>query len=253
MFFEKESLSFHILDVLRLDQNYISMNNDNRNFSALSFRLCADTHLVTDKQELHLSDNSVAFFPARLPYRRISKKDELIVIHLECTDYHADTIEFFEPKESEQLRSLFTEIHRVWSEKPLGYKHRCAAILCEILEVCYVENFEAKENESKISASVELMQREFTNPELSIGSIAKRSFMSEVYFRKLFKAEYGTSPQKYLIKLRIQHAMGLIATGYYSLKEVAALSGYTDYKYFSVEFKKTVGVCPSEYSYNYKA
>ena len=253
MFFEKDSLSFHILDVLKLDQSYISTNNEGRNFSAISFRLCADTRLVCDKGEFHLRDNTVAFFPARLPYRRISKKEEVIVIHFDCTDYHSDTIEFFESKDPEKLARLFDDILREWTKKSTGYKYKCSAILCEILEECYVQNFRSQKNESKISAAVELMQKEFTDPELSIGRLAKRSFMSEVYFRKLFKEEYGVSPQKYIIRLRIQHAMGLIATGYYSLKEVAAMSGYTDYKYFSVEFKRAVGVSPSEYSYNYSS
>ena len=75
--------------------------------------------------------------------------------------------------------------------------------------------------------------------------------MTEVYFRKLFKEEYGISPQKYIIGLRLQNAAGLMATGYYSLKEVAAMSGYQDYRYFSVEFKRKYGVSPSAYAYNY--
>ena len=91
----------------------------------------------------------------------------------------------------------------------------------------------------------------YKNSNLSIAEIADRSFMSEVYFRKLFKEEYGVSPQKYIIDLRIQNAVGLIATGYYSLKEIAYMSGYNNYKYFSSEFKKVKGVSPSEYIYNY--
>ena len=94
--------------------------------------------------------------------------------------------------------------------------------------------------------------KNYKKSDLSIKEIADKSFMSEVYFRKLFKEEYGVSPQKYIVSLRIQNAEGLISTGYYSLKEVAYLSGYTDYKYFSVEFKKNVGVSPSKYLYNYK-
>ena len=39
---------------------------------------------------------------------------------------------------------------------------------------------------------------------------------------------------------------------FYSIKEVATLSGYRDYKYFSTEFKRIKGVSPSEYLYNYK-
>ena len=76
--------------------------------------------------------------------------------------------------------------------------------------------------------------------------------MSEVYFRKLFKKEYGIPPQKFIINLRIQNAIGLISTGYYSLTDVAFASGYNDYKYFSTEFKKIIGISPSKYIYNYK-
>ena len=51
--------------------------------------------------------------------------------------------------------------------------------------------------------------------------------------------------------LRMQKAISLINTGYYSLKEVAAMCGFTDYKYFSVEFKKHTGKSPSEYEYKF--
>ena len=99
---------------------------------------------------------------------------------------------------------------------------------------------------------MEYIQKNYKSDNLTMQKIAKESFMSEVYFRKLFKAEYGISPQKYIIKLRIQNAIGLISTGYYSLKEVADMSGYNDYKYFSVEFKKITGISPSKYRYTKK-
>lgn len=76
--------------------------------------------------------------------------------------------------------------------------------------------------------------------------------MSEVYFRKLFKKEFNTSPKKYVIDSRIKHAVSLINSGLYTLKEIASLCGYTDYKYFSVEFKKMTGKSPSEYTYSFK-
>ena len=60
------------------------------------------------------------------------------------------------------------------------------------------------------------------------------------------------APQAYLIGLRISRAVTLMSGGYYSIKEVANLSGYRDYKYFSTEFKRMKGISPSEYLYNYK-
>ena len=252
LIFEKELLSFNLLEVLSLKQRNVNMSNNGRNFSALSFRIHSDTVLLTDSDEYHLTDNCVSFVPSRFDYRRISKTDELIVIHFEITNYRAECIEFFLSQNPERLEGLFREILSVWNKREAGYKHQASAILYEIFAECYRQNFHHKNELSKIHRSVEYINKHYTDPNLSVFKIAQQSYMSEVYFRRLFNLEFGTSPQKYIVHLRILHAKGLISTGYHTLKEVAYLSGYTDYKYFSVEFKKKVGVSPSEYVYNYK-
>ncbi len=251
MFFEKEILSFNILDVIELKQKNINMLNCGRNFNALSFRFHSDTVLKTKANEYNMKDGYVSYVPARLDYSRISKSDDLIAIHFDTTNYTTNAIEFFIPKQTEALAQLFRSILDCWNKKETGYKYRCSAILYEIFAECYSQNFFEKKSESKIRSSTEYIQKNFTSPELSIAEIAEKSFMSEVYFRKLFKKEHGMSPQKYIINLRIQNAVGLISSGYYSLKEIAYMSGYRDYKYFSVEFKRIKGVSPSEYLYNY--
>jgi YesN/AraC family two-component response regulator len=252
MFFEKEVLSFHILDVLEIKQNNVSMLNKGRNFNALSFRFHSDTIMKTEKNEYHMKDNFLSYVPARLDYSRLSKAEDLIAIHFDTINYNTKNIEYFIPNDPTVLMKLFREILEVWNKKELGYKYRCSAILCEIFAECYIQNYVSKSQNSKIQNSVEYLLKNYKNSDLSIREIAEKSFMSEVYFRKLFKDEYGVSPQKYIIALRIQNAVGLISSGYYSLKEVANMSGYSDYKYFSVEFKKSIGVSPSEYLYNYK-
>jgi YesN/AraC family two-component response regulator len=208
--------------------------------------------ILTDKNEYHLKDNFVTYFPARLDYRRISKSDELIVIHFEATNYSAKSIEYFEPKDPDILARLFRDILECWNKKEIGYRLKCSALLYEILAECYAQNYKKEAQLSKIQASVDYINQSYKKSDLTIKEIADRSFMSEVYFRKLFKEEFGISPSQYIVSLRIQHAAGLISSGYYSLKEVAYLSGYNDYKYFSVEFKKAIGVSPSKYLYNYE-
>lgn len=251
MFFEKELLSVRILDVLALCQRNVTKYNNGRNFNALSFRLRSDAQIKTDSAEYHLTDDFVAYVPARLDYTRTASVDEMIVIHFDTSDYRTDQIECFKTQNPEKFAAMFREILDCWNRKEVGYKYRCSAIFYDILAECHRENFKENKNASKIQPSVDYMAKHFKDPKLSMEAIARQSFMSQVYFRKLFREEYGISPKKYIIDLRIQYAVGLICTGYYSLKEVADLSGYTDYKYFSVEFKKTVGVSPSEYSYNY--
>ena len=252
MFFEKDLLSFNILDVLELKQQDINIFNSGRNFNALSFRFRSDAVLITQTEKYYMKDNNVSFFSARLDYTRVATVDEMIVVHFDTINYNTKNIECFIPNDPAALSKLFREIFDVWNKKELGYKFKCSAILCEIFAECYIQNYVSKSQNSKIHNSVEYLLKNYKKSDLSIKEIADKSFMSEVYFRKLFKEEYGISPQKYIIDLRIQNAAGLISAGYYSLKEVAYMSGYNDYKYFSVEFKKTTGVSPSKYVYNYE-
>ena len=251
MFFEEDLLTFHILDVLELKQQNVNMLNSGRNFNALSFRFRSDAVLLTKTKTYSMKDNYVSYFPARLDYTRVAKEDEMIVVHFDTTTYHTQCIEFFEARQPEKLSRLFREILDCWNKKEITYRYQCSAILYEIFAECYAQNYKQETQNSKIQPSIEHILKHYKSSDLSIKEIADKSFMSEVYFRKLFKEEYGISPRKYIINLRIQNAVGLISTGYYSLKEVAYMSGYNDYKYFSVEFKKAMGVSPSEYLYNY--
>ena len=252
MFFEKETLSLNIHDVLELRQTDVNTVNTGRNFGALSFRFRSDACIESDNGEWRMADNYVAYFPERLNYKRVASLDELIVVHFDTSDYFTDSVECFEAQNPEKMARLFTSLLEIWNGREVGYKHKCTAVLYEILAECYVENFKTRHKGSKIRASVDYLQAHFNDAKLSIAEIAKQSFMSEVHFRRLFKEEYGLSPQKYIVNLRIQNAVGLISSGYYSLKEIAFMSGYTDYKYFTTEFKRALGVSPSKYSYNYR-
>ena len=251
MFFEKEIIAFNILEVLELKQKDVSSFNSGRNFSALSFRVRSDTVLKAKNREYCVGDSFITYVPARLDYYRTASIDELIVIHFETINYNTREIESFIPKDAEVLSRLFAAILECWNKRELGYKYKCSAILCQIFAECYVQNFVPKTKNMKIQNSVDHLLANYKKSDLSVREIADKSFMSEVCFRKLFKEAYGISPQKYIMELRIQNAVGLISTGYYSLKEVAYMSGYNDYKYFSVEFKKAMGVSPSKYLYNY--
>lgn len=244
-------LSFHILDVVILCQEDVCMQNGGRNFSALSFRFHADTYLETETKTYHITDNCITYVPARMDYMRRATYDHMIVIHFDAIDYYTKEIEFFQAEDPKMLAELFQNVLEIWNKKDVGYKYKCAALLYEIFEECYRQNFKPQAVNSKIQKAVNYMQNHFTDATLSVETLARQAYMSEVYFRKLFKEAFGVSPQKYIIQLRMQYATELISTGYYALKEVALLSGYTDYKYFSTEFKKQIGVSPSKYAYNY--
>jgi YesN/AraC family two-component response regulator len=250
LFFDTANLAFTLLDVLEVDQTDINNFNKERNFSALSFRFDADTLLKTETQECVAAPNCICYVPAQLNYRRISKKDHMIVVHFHAVNYSTNQIELFYPKESEAIGQIFQALRNCWKEQLPGYTYRCAALMNEILALCYQQNY--KESiPGKLQNALRYLEENYKTPDLTVSALAKQAFVSEVYFRKLFKKQYGISPRKYIIKLRMETAMELISTGYYSLAEVAALVGYEDYKYFSTEFKVFTGVSPSRYCYQF--
>mgnify|MGYP003295124225 CR=1 FL=1 len=106
-------------------------------------------------------------------------------------------------------------------------------------------------NEAKIAAGVSYILDHWREPTLTVSDAAQQANMSEVYFRKLFRAEYGVAPKQYIINLRMQNAVSMLNTNDYALQEVAEQSGYADYKHFSVEFKRIKGCSPSDYRYHF--
>ncbi|MBQ9428388.1 MAG: helix-turn-helix transcriptional regulator [Clostridia bacterium] len=247
MFFEKENLQFSLLSLTELHQKDFYRRNAGRRFDAVSFRYHADTDLVTEKGVRHLTDNFICFVPRGINYDRIGKTDDLIAVNCYIGNYKPDDIECFCPKEPEKIAKLFSEISVCWNEKSPGYTHRCTAIFYQILAECCAQTSEKESARSKIQSAVDYLHANFASCDLTIGQIAARSFVSEVYFRKLFKEEFGIPPQKYIANLRLKRAIELIGTGDYALKEIALMSGYGDYKYFSTEFKRITGVSPSAY------
>ena len=195
-----------------------------------------------------MTDGSVSFIPRDLDYERTASKDRMIVIHFNTIGYTGKRITVFSPENPEALKSLFEEILVCWLQKEPGYRYRCHGLLYEIFALCHSHTSRPRKS-SKIAEGVSYIQSHWDDPALTIGQAADRSNMSEVYFRRLFYREFGTTPKHYLIDLRLQNALSLMDTGYFTLQEIAAKCGYTDYKYFSVEFKRHKGYSPSEYAY----
>lgn len=85
---------------------------------------------------------------------------------------------------------------------------------------------------------------------LTIPMIAEHCFLSEAYSSRLFKAETGTTINKYITARRISIAKAKLAEGS-SVGQACELSGFQDYTNFVRVFHRTVGVTPKHYSKYY--
>ena len=81
---------------------------------------------------------------------------------------------------------------------------------------------------------------------ISLDQIAENMYLSPFYISRIFKAETGDTPIRYLINIRLEHAWEILKENKeLSIQEVAALVGYEDAYHFSKLFKKKFGVSPS--------
>ena len=94
---------------------------------------------------------------------------------------------------------------------------------------------------------VQMTEENFTDPTLSLSSLAQELSYHPKYLSQQFKKKMGVGYTEYLCSLRLRHAVSLFDHGLDSVKNVALLSGFTDPLYFSLVFKKKLGVSPSEY------
>ena len=249
MFFEQESLGFQILDVLFLEAGYSKSNNLKRNFDALSFRYEADTIIKFNDKQLKFTNGTIGFFPSHVDYQRISNRDKMIVVHFKTYNYTSGDIQAFFPSDTGKYAELFEKILNYWERKDASYKHEAASVLNLIFSELYKDNKKVQRRNSKIDLSIDYIEKNYLHRDFSLTEAAEKSYISDTYFRKLFKEEFGISPKQYIINKRILYASSLIIAGYHSLSEISMLCGYNDYKHFSVEFKKITGISPSEYVY----
>lgn len=77
--------------------------------------------------------------------------------------------------------------------------------------------------------------------------LARRLFCTPNHFCRLFKAVKGMTPRDFIANARIEHAKGLLHSSDYPVKRIAELCGFCDTYFFSRQFRKKTGVCPSVY------
>lgn len=82
--------------------------------------------------------------------------------------------------------------------------------------------------------------------ELTLESLAKKSYISVNQLCKLFKKRFETTVAKYIMSKRISEAKKMLSQGK-SVSETSVACGFSDYANFIRVFKKSVGVSPGKY------
>jgi AraC-like DNA-binding protein len=101
-------------------------------------------------------------------------------------------------------------------------------------------------NANSIELAISRIQNEFMRP-LDMKLLAREMGVSYSWFRSTFTAHTGLSPHQYLLELRFIRARNLLDETEFSVKEIAAQTGFVDEHYFSRLFRRKLGLSPSQW------
>ena len=106
------------------------------------------------------------------------------------------------------------------------------------------------EQSDAVGLMITLTQERFTDPSLSLSTLADAIGYDSKYVSSLFKRRTGIAYTHFLRDLRIKHAVFLMEEGVANVKNVALLSGFEDPLYFSKVFTASEGISPKVYIQN---
>lgn len=154
-------------------------------------------------------------------------------IRLGVTEYIA------KPIDDKELYDCIThavnKIKKKQEENFIGNEHQVSPLKVEI-----------QTQNKHIKRAKEYIEKNY-NRNISVGDVCKALLISESYLTKLFKENTEYSFIDYLTHFRIRKACELLTDPDLKIYHIAEKVGYRDQRYFSVLFKKIIGMTPKQY------
>ena len=149
-----------------------------------------------------------------------------------------------------QVRGCLKEIIRIEQGDAPGRRCRMMGYLMVILsllaDLCGGKPEEAPPARGGVDRVVRYLNGNFQR-QIRLEELARMAAMSENSLLHHFSGMIGTTPMKYLTRLRIRYAAELLHNTDLPVAEVAESAGFADPAYFSRAFRRETGLAPLDY------
>ena len=222
---------------------------EGRPFHSLSYRKYGKVKFNIGNNEFISRSSCITFIPKGQSYStEIIEDTHMIAIHFNVLDEQKLNEPFIIEKENIQIRQLFEAVLKNYSTEndnnyeSFSYLYK---ILAEI-ENHFKKNEESKINPIILEAKLKI-DKNFADSDFNIDALVSELPICASHLRSEFKKNYSVSPIEYLKNVRLQNALSLLASNYYSVEEVSKKSGYSSTSYFIQAFRKSTGFSPLKY------
>ncbi|MBQ8309403.1 MAG: helix-turn-helix transcriptional regulator [Clostridia bacterium] len=198
-------------------------------------------------KKLSFTPDSVYFMNQCQSYEvDVQEKGTSYSIHF--TTYEPVEMESF-CKKIENAESIYRQIEqidRMWRRNPEGDCHTMAAMyrLCAQIEEIATSPYAPTDR--RVADAKEYLNLHFKEKSC-LDDAARICGLSRRRFGDVFKAQFHTTPNRYVTMRKIELARKLLGTNGLATAEVAFACGFSDVYYFSKVFTAETGINPSKY------
>lgn len=150
----------------------------------------------------------------------------------------------FYPENPDKIEDILLRIFDTSLLDSISSKIRCLSLVQNFFSKLF-ENFsEKKIKNSHINEAVYFMKLNY-DLGISAKDVAAKLNIDQSYFTRIFRNEFGVSPNKWLNDFRLKKACELLESSELPMGDIANSVGIFDSLYFSRMFKKNMGISPS--------
>lgn len=146
--------------------------------------------------------------------------------------------------------ALFTSEHKYSSDLSQGNPYLISASVLQLFS--FIESL-TNANEIHIPKALQSaighIHDNYMN-KVDIETLALLAGLSKPHFQHLFKKHMGMTPIQYVTQVRMNQARLLLINTDLSCTQIAEETGFSTPYYFSKQFKKVMGLSPSQFRYN---
>ena len=205
--------------------------------------------IVIDDQEFPFSPGYLIFGYKKEIYF-VKSESTCEIMYISFDGSRADTLfKRFGIDKNNRLFKGFDGLIPLWHDSVTRASEQNIDLASESILLYTISRLENHTDEQSglVKKIIEITENNFSDPDLSITSIAESLSYNSKYLSHIFKKQMVVGYSEYLRNYRINYAVSLLNFGIDSVKNIAFLSGFSDPLYFSNVFKKVVGISPKDY------
>lgn len=218
--------------------------------------------LVYDNTEYTLHEGDCVFIDCRKAYSHCSSQDlwTLRWVHFYGPSMHniyekylqRGGLPCFPSAECSEYANLLQELFSIASSDSYVKDMEINATLSSLLTYLMQESWHPDSHRQNASGKRNLREiKDYIDlhysQKITLDDLAGHFFINKFYLSRLFKEQFGTSVNNYLLQVRTTQAKQLLRFSDLSIEQIGQKCGMDDANYFSRMFKKMEGITPGEY------